>query len=120
MWSLLELLLIMRFLDPRIWAFSDYVIRSLNANKPFDQFTIEQIAGDLVEVNVMIPPGASPATYEPTVLQLQNLKNSLAYMRIGHIGFELAWMDKIQSVNKDIIQAQNEIKKPVCKLKLEV
>jgi len=32
-----------------IWAFRDYVIRSLNENKPFDQFTIEQIAGDLLE-----------------------------------------------------------------------
>ena len=31
-----------------IWAFRDYVIRSLNANKPFDRFTIEQIAGDLL------------------------------------------------------------------------
>ena len=31
-----------------IWAFRDYVIRSLNANKPFDQFTVEQIAGDLL------------------------------------------------------------------------
>jgi hypothetical protein len=31
-----------------IWPFRDYVIKSLNANKPFDQFTIEQIAGDLL------------------------------------------------------------------------
>ncbi len=31
-----------------IWAFRDYVIRSYNANKPFDQFTVEQIAGDLL------------------------------------------------------------------------
>ena len=31
-----------------IWGFRDYVIRSLNDNKPFDQFTIEQIAGDLL------------------------------------------------------------------------
>lgn len=36
--------------DParRIWLFRDYVIKSFNANKPFDQFTIEQIAGDLL------------------------------------------------------------------------
>jgi hypothetical protein len=31
-----------------IWAFRDYVIQSLNDNKPFDQFTLEQLAGDLL------------------------------------------------------------------------
>ncbi len=31
-----------------IWLFRDYVIKSFNANKPFDRFTIEQIAGDLL------------------------------------------------------------------------
>jgi hypothetical protein len=31
-----------------IWLYRDYVIRSLNANKPFDRFTVEQIAGDLL------------------------------------------------------------------------
>lgn len=31
-----------------IWAFRDYVIKSFNANKPFDQFTVEQIAGDML------------------------------------------------------------------------
>ena len=63
------------------------------------QYFLEQLAGDLVEVNVMIPPGASPATYEPTVSQLSKLERSETYLRIGHVGFELSWMDKISAVN---------------------
>ena len=31
-----------------IWKFRDWVIEALNKDKPFDQFTIEQIAGDML------------------------------------------------------------------------
>ncbi len=33
----------------RVFAYRDYVIESINDNKPFDQFTKEQLAGDLLD-----------------------------------------------------------------------
>jgi len=39
--------------DRQIWPYRDWVIRSLNDDMPFDQFTIRQIAGDLL-------PAATP------------------------------------------------------------
>lgn len=35
--------------NPRnVWPYRDYVIQSFNDNKPFDRFTLEQVAGDLL------------------------------------------------------------------------
>ncbi|MGH9723010.1 MAG: PSD1 and planctomycete cytochrome C domain-containing protein [Bryobacteraceae bacterium] len=34
---------------PNAWRYRDYVIRSLNQDKPYDQFILEQIAGDEIE-----------------------------------------------------------------------
>jgi Protein of unknown function (DUF1553)/Protein of unknown function (DUF1549)/Concanavalin A-like lectin/glucanases superfamily/Planctomycete cytochrome C len=38
-----------------IWPYRDYVIRSFNNNKPFDQFAMEQIAGDLMPMKNLDP-----------------------------------------------------------------
>ena len=34
---------------PHVWRYRDYVIRSFNTDKPFDQFATEQLAGDELE-----------------------------------------------------------------------
>ncbi|HEY9127870.1 MAG TPA: DUF1553 domain-containing protein [Acidobacteriaceae bacterium] len=42
-----------------IWPYRDYVIRAFNTNKPFDQFAMEQIAGDLMPAKTLDPLIAS-------------------------------------------------------------
>jgi mono/diheme cytochrome c family protein len=37
-------------LKPNAWKYRDYVIRSFNADKPYDQFIREQLAGDELDV----------------------------------------------------------------------
>jgi len=63
---------------------------------PQKYFT-EKIAGDKFEINVLIPPGASPASYDPTPNQLIQLADSKIYFKIGYIEFEKNWIDKFIS-----------------------
>lgn len=69
---------------------------------PPQKYFVERVGGERVEVNVMLPPGASPATYEPTPQQLRRLDEADAYARI-HVPFENAWMDRIRSANSDML-----------------
>ena len=64
--------------------------------EPLRYFT-EAIAGDNYEVVSMVPKGSSPESYDPTPQQLVNLSKSQAYFRIGYIGFEQAWMKKLEA-----------------------
>lgn len=63
------------------------------------EYFVKRIAKDRVSVNVMIPPGASPATYEPTTGQLTSLSETILYLQMGYTGFEMAWMDKLMKSN---------------------
>lgn len=62
------------------------------------KYFVEQIAGDLVDVHVMVKPGASPATYEPKVSQMKKLSSCEIYFAIG-VPFERAWLGRIAGVN---------------------
>ncbi len=66
------------------------------------KYFIERIAGKDFEVNVLIPPGASPASYEPTPKQMTDMSKSSTYLRIGHIPFEKAWLNKLLEGNDHI------------------
>jgi zinc transport system substrate-binding protein len=60
------------------------------------------IAGNEYKINVLIPPGASPATYEPTPRQIADLKKSDLYLEVGEIGFEKIWLEKIKKMTGDM------------------
>ena len=61
------------------------------------RYFVEAIAGDKFQVECMVPKGSSPETYDPTPQQLVKLSQSQAYFRIGYIGFEQVWMEKLQA-----------------------
>ena len=62
------------------------------------KYFVQQIVQDLVDVRVMVQPGASPATYEPKPGQMVDLSKSKAYFAIG-VPFENAWLKKIAAAN---------------------
>ncbi len=65
---------------------------------------VEAVGGDKVKVVVMVPPGASPHTYEVTPGQMASLANARMYAKVGSgVEFELAWMDKLIAVNKTML-----------------
>ncbi|NLD57134.1 MAG: zinc ABC transporter solute-binding protein [Methanomicrobiales archaeon] len=66
---------------------------------PQKQF-VESIAGEHARIVVLVPPGASPHTHEPTARQLEEISSAAVYVKVGSgIDVERAWMDKLMGVN---------------------
>ncbi|NNF43487.1 MAG: zinc ABC transporter solute-binding protein [Phycisphaerales bacterium] len=60
-------------------------------------YFVERLAEDRVAIEVMIPPGANPATYEPTMTQMRSVTRATIYVKVGHpsFPFEAAWLDRL-------------------------
>jgi zinc transport system substrate-binding protein len=59
------------------------------------RYFAEQLTDTLFQVISMVAPGISPETYDPSPAQIAQLSHSKAYFRIGYIGFEEIWMEKL-------------------------
>ena len=71
------------------------------------KFFVQQISGDLINVEVMVPPGASPHTYEPKPSQMSKLSEARAYFTIG-VALEDAWLDRITMINPEMMVVHTE------------
>ena len=65
---------------------------------------VENVGGEMVNVAVMVPAGASPHTYGPTPSQMAAVAGAEIYARVGSgIDFELVSMEKLIAVGKDML-----------------
>ncbi|MFM7071334.1 MAG: DUF1549 and DUF1553 domain-containing protein [Planctomycetota bacterium] len=83
---------------PGAWRYRDYVIDSLNADKPFDLFTREQIAGDELSADQNRDSGNDSA--------LDSRKQSAALIAVG---FHRLGPVRRNAGNSDVAFSRNEV-----------
>lgn len=68
---------------------------------------VQGIVGDDFEIRVLVPPGASPETFEPTARQFVGLNNARLVFNVGLIDFETALLDKMEDQTKVVDLSRN-------------
>ena len=68
------------------------------------QYITEQIADSDFRINVLVPSGASPETYEPSPAQMQQVAQSQFYIHTGLIDFERNLQQAIRNNMPDVQQ----------------
>ncbi len=85
------------FLTVVTWLFGLNISVSILPQKG----VVKAIGKDKVSVNVMVPPGVSPATYSPDFKKLKLLKKSTLYFYVG-VPFDKKYLSKIKEINPSI------------------
>lgn len=70
-------------------------------------YFVNKIGGEFIDVQVMVPPGASPVTYEPKPRQMVALAEAKVYFAIG-VPFENVWLEKIAAANPRMTVAHTD------------
>lgn len=67
------------------------------------KYFVDQLTNNSLEVNVMVPQGASHGTYSPTARQMQKLSDSGVYFQIPSLGYEQAFINRLNELNPTIL-----------------
>ncbi len=70
--------------------------RRIFVSIPPQAYFVERVGGDFVDVQVLVKPGQSPATYEPSPAQMAALADASVYFPIG-VPFENALLPRIRA-----------------------
>jgi zinc transport system substrate-binding protein len=64
---------------------------------------VDRISGERVRAVVMLPPGASPTSYEPSMGQLAAIARAVLYVKVGHpdFPFEATWLPAVLAAAGD-------------------
>ncbi|MBW8331168.1 MAG: zinc ABC transporter substrate-binding protein [Prolixibacteraceae bacterium] len=66
------------------------------------KYFVDQITGNLLQVNVLVPPGSSPHNYSILPSQMKDMAKSKVWLQVGLLTFEDALGDKLADINKDL------------------
>ncbi len=75
--------------------------RRIVVSIPPQKFIAERIAGNLVDVQVMLEPGHAPETFEPTPRHMAGVAGADFYFSIG-VPFEEAWLPELQQQSPEL------------------
>lgn len=66
---------------------------------------VDRLAGDIAEVTVMIPPGASPISYEPSPSKVRAASSADLFVSVGHPAFawEVTWLSGLLQPDGTVI-----------------
>lgn len=67
---------------------------------------VGEIVGDDFKIEVLVPPGASPETFEPTPRQFIGLNRAVMIFNVGLIDFETTLLSKIEDRGKVVNLSQ--------------
>ena len=64
----------------------------------------QQVGRDRIQITVMVPPGASPHTYEPKPAQMKAVSQAKMFLTVGSgVEFELVWTNKLAEINPRMV-----------------
>lgn len=66
------------------------------------KYLLERIAGNQVDIEVLVQPGHNPHSYDPSARQMARLARAQMLMTTG-VPFEQVWLPRIRRLNKDMV-----------------